>query len=79
MGVEMQVAGIRRIVDRVELFEVGELRPLADDEVMAAGVGNWDEFGQLPIPVGASPLADAAQALARVAGGHAAGAVVLTP
>jgi NADPH:quinone reductase-like Zn-dependent oxidoreductase len=43
----MQVAGIRRIGDRVELFEVGELRPLADDEVqievMAAGVGNWDE------------------------------------
>jgi NADPH:quinone reductase-like Zn-dependent oxidoreductase len=44
----MQVAGIRRIGDRVEIIEVGELRPLADDEtlveVMAAGVGNWDEF-----------------------------------
>ena len=44
----MQVAGIRRIGDRVEMIEVGELRPLADDEVLldvrAAGVGNWDEF-----------------------------------
>jgi NADPH:quinone reductase-like Zn-dependent oxidoreductase len=36
--------------------------------------------GQLPVPVAASyPLADAAQALAQVTGGHAAGAVVLTP
>jgi NADPH:quinone reductase-like Zn-dependent oxidoreductase len=36
--------------------------------------------GQLDIPVAASyRLADAAQALALVAGGHAAGAVVLTP
>lgn len=44
----MQVAGIRRIGDRVEIIAVGELRPLAGDEVllevMAAGVGNWDEF-----------------------------------
>jgi NADPH:quinone reductase-like Zn-dependent oxidoreductase len=44
----MQVAGIRRIGDRVEITEVDEPRPLADDEVllevMAAGVGNWDEF-----------------------------------
>ena len=44
----MQVAGIRRIGDRVEMIEVGELRPLAGDEVLlevrAAGVGNWDEF-----------------------------------
>src|SRR6478672_722658 len=44
----MQVAGIRRIGDQVELIEVGELRPLAGDEVLlgvrAAGVGNWDEF-----------------------------------
>jgi NADPH:quinone reductase-like Zn-dependent oxidoreductase len=44
----MQVAGIRRIGDRVEIIEVSELRPLAGDEVllevMAAGVGNWDEF-----------------------------------
>jgi NADPH:quinone reductase-like Zn-dependent oxidoreductase len=36
--------------------------------------------GQLEIPVAASyRLADAAQALAQVAGSHAAGAVVLTP
>jgi NADPH:quinone reductase-like Zn-dependent oxidoreductase len=44
----MQVAGIRRIGDRVSVIEVGEPRPLADDEVLlevrAAGVGNWDEF-----------------------------------
>jgi NADPH:quinone reductase-like Zn-dependent oxidoreductase len=44
----MQVAGIRRIGDRVEIIEVDEPRPLADDEVllevMVAGVGNWDEF-----------------------------------
>ena len=44
----MQAAGIRRIGDPVELIEVGELRPLAGDEVLlevrAAGVGNWDEF-----------------------------------
>jgi NADPH:quinone reductase-like Zn-dependent oxidoreductase len=44
----MQAAGIRRIGDRVEMIEVGELRPLAGDEVLlevrAAGVGNWDEF-----------------------------------
>ena len=43
----MQVAGIRRIGDRAERIEVGELRPLADDwvllTVMAAGMGNWDE------------------------------------
>ena len=36
--------------------------------------------GQLPVPVAASySLADAAQALALVTGGHAAGAIVLTP
>src|SRR5690349_9445641 len=44
----MQAAGIRRIGDPVEMIEVGELRPLAGDEVllevMAAGVGNWDEY-----------------------------------
>jgi len=44
----MQVAGIRTVGARVELIEVGEPRPLAGDEVllevMAAGVGNWDEF-----------------------------------
>jgi hypothetical protein len=41
----MQIAGIRRIGDRVEIIEVDEPRPLADDEVllevMVAGVGNW--------------------------------------
>ena len=44
----MQVAGIGRVGDPVELIEVGEPRPLADDEVLlkveAAGVANWDEF-----------------------------------
>src|SRR6266516_497441 len=39
----MQVAGIRRIGDRVEIIEVSKLRPLAGDEVllevMAPGVG----------------------------------------
>jgi len=44
----MQAAGIRRIGGPVEVIEVGELRPLAGDEVLlgvrAAGVGNWDEF-----------------------------------
>ena len=44
----MQVAGIRTVGARVELIDVGEPRPLAGDEVllevMAAGVGNWDEF-----------------------------------
>jgi NADPH:quinone reductase-like Zn-dependent oxidoreductase len=44
----MQVAGIRRTGGRVEMIEVGDPRPQADDEVLlevkAAGVGNWDEF-----------------------------------
>ena len=44
----MQVAGIREIGARVEIIDVGELRPLAADEVLvevaAAGVANWDEF-----------------------------------
>ncbi len=44
----MRVAGIRRIGGEVELIEVPEPRPLAADEVllqvMAAGVGNWDEI-----------------------------------
>jgi NADPH:quinone reductase-like Zn-dependent oxidoreductase len=44
----MQVAGIRRLGAMVELFEVDGPRPLAGDEVLlevvAAGVGNWDEF-----------------------------------
>jgi hypothetical protein len=44
----MRVAGIRRAGDPVEVIETGEPRPLAGGEVllavMAAGVGNWDEF-----------------------------------
>ena len=44
----MQVAGIGRLGGPVELLEVMEPRPLAEDEVLvdvkAAGVGNWDEF-----------------------------------
>ena len=44
----MRIAGIRTIGAPVEVFEVPEPRQLADDEVlievMAAGVGNWDEF-----------------------------------
>lgn len=56
----MQAAGIRRIGDQVEMIEVGELRPLAGDEVLlgvrAAGVGNWDEFVRTGgWEVGASP------------------------
>ena len=46
----MQVAGIRQAGDRVELIDVAGPRPLAGDEVllevMAAGVGNWDEFAR---------------------------------
>jgi len=44
----MQVAGIREVGTPVEMIDVGKPRPLAGDEVlvevMAAGVGNWDEF-----------------------------------
>jgi NADPH:quinone reductase-like Zn-dependent oxidoreductase len=44
----MQVAGIRQAGARVTMIDVGEPRPLAGDEVllevMAAGVGNWDEY-----------------------------------
>src|SRR5215472_1764277 len=44
----MQVAGIRRVGAQVEMIAVGELRPLAEDEVLvevkAAGVANWDEI-----------------------------------
>jgi NADPH:quinone reductase-like Zn-dependent oxidoreductase len=44
----MQVAGIRVLGARVEMIEVAEPRPLADDEVLlevrAAAVANWDEF-----------------------------------
>src|SRR6266571_5443999 len=56
----MQVAGIRRIGDRVEIIEVSELRPLAGDEVlrevMAAGraVSDWapgDAVMTHPVPL----------------------------
>jgi NADPH:quinone reductase-like Zn-dependent oxidoreductase len=44
----MRVAGIGRVGAPVEVIETGAPRPLAGDEVllevMAAGVGNWDEF-----------------------------------
>jgi NADPH:quinone reductase-like Zn-dependent oxidoreductase len=44
----MRAAGIGRVGAPVEVIETGEPRPLAGDEVllevMAAGVGNWDEF-----------------------------------
>ena len=56
----MQVAGIRRVGGPVEMVEVGEPRPLADDEVLvkveAPGVANWDEFVRTGgWDVGASP------------------------
>jgi NADPH:quinone reductase-like Zn-dependent oxidoreductase len=77
----MQVAGIRRIGDRVEIIEVSELRPLAGDEVllevMAAGVGNWDEFVRTGgWDVGARPpMALGVEAAGRVV---AAGRAVMT-
>jgi NADPH:quinone reductase-like Zn-dependent oxidoreductase len=56
----MQVAGIRRAGAPVEVIETREPRPLARDEVllevMAAGVGNWDEFVRVGgWDVGAAP------------------------
>jgi NADPH:quinone reductase-like Zn-dependent oxidoreductase len=52
----MQVAGIREIGAPVEMIDVSEPRPLAPDEVLvkvvAAGVGNWDEFVGLPAALG---------------------------
>jgi NADPH:quinone reductase-like Zn-dependent oxidoreductase len=76
----MQVAGIREVGDRVELIDVGGPRPLAGDGTQLRGLAKRFADGQLEIPVAASyRLAEAAQALAQVAGGHAAGAVVLTP
>jgi NADPH:quinone reductase-like Zn-dependent oxidoreductase len=86
----MQVAGIRRIGDRVELFEVGVLRPLADDEVLvevlAAGVGNWDEFARTGgWDVGARPpmalgveAAGRVMATGRAVGDWAPGDAVMT-
>jgi NADPH:quinone reductase-like Zn-dependent oxidoreductase len=44
----MRVAGIRRTGGDVELIDVSDPRPLAEDEVLvevkAAGVANWDEI-----------------------------------
>src|ERR1700746_255021 len=86
----MQVAGIRQVGDRVEIIEVGELRPLADDEVllevMAAGVGNWDEFVRTGSwDVGARPpmalgveAAGTVVAAGRAAGDWAPGDPVMT-
>jgi len=56
----MQAAGIRQVGARVEMIDVGEPRPLAADEVllevMAAGVGNWDEYVRTGgLDVGAGP------------------------
>ena len=44
----MLVAGVRQIGGDVELMQVPEPRPLAEDEVLiqvkAAGVANWDDI-----------------------------------
>jgi NADPH:quinone reductase-like Zn-dependent oxidoreductase len=86
----MQVAGIRRVGDQVELIDVGEPRPLADDEVLveveAAGVANWDEFVRTGgWDVGARPpmalgveAAGAVLAAGRAAGDWAPGDAVMT-
>jgi len=86
----MQVAGIGRVGGRVEVIEVGELRPLAGDEVlvevMAAGVGHWDEVVRTGgWDVGARPpmalgveAAGVVVAAGRAAGDWAPGDAVLT-
>jgi NADPH:quinone reductase-like Zn-dependent oxidoreductase len=86
----MQVAGIRRLGAPVEMIEVGEPRPLADDEVLlevrAAGVANWDEFVRTGgWDVGARPpmalgVAAAGTVLAagQAVGGWAPGDAVMT-
>jgi NADPH:quinone reductase-like Zn-dependent oxidoreductase len=86
----MQVAGIRQVGDRVEIIELAEPRPLADDEVllevMAAGVGNWDEFVRTGgWDVGAGPpmalgveAAGAVVAAGRAASDWAPGDAVMT-
>jgi NADPH:quinone reductase-like Zn-dependent oxidoreductase len=80
----MQVAGIRRIGDRAERIEVGELGPLADDwvllTVLAAGMGNrhesvrtggWDGGARPPMALGVE-AADTVMAAGRaVSGSHA--------
>ena len=44
----MRVAGITALGDPVEIFEVDELAPPSEGEVVidvaAAGIGNWDEL-----------------------------------
>src|SRR4051812_50111457 len=78
--VTMQVAGIRAIGAPVEMIDVSEPRPLAPDEVLvevvAAGVGNWDEFvrtGGWDVG-GSPPMALGVEAAGRVlAGGEAGG------
>ena len=86
----MQVAGIRQAGDRVELIDVAGPRPLAGDEVllevMAAGVGNWDEFARTGgWDVGARPpmalgveAAGTVVAAGRAAGDWAPGDQVMT-
>ena len=86
----MHVAGIRRVGARVEIIEVREPRPLADDEVLvevrAAGVANWDEFVRTGgWDVGASPptalgveAAGTVTAAGQAVGDWAAGDAVMT-
>jgi len=87
----MRAAGIGRVGGPVEMIETGEPRPLAGDEVllevMAAGVGNWDEFVRVGgWDVGAVPPTalgvEAAGTLAAVGGAvsdWAPGDAVMTP
>ena len=86
----MHVAGIRRVGARVEMIEVREPRPLADDEVLvevrAAGVANWDEVVRTGgWDVGASPptalgveAAGTVTAAGQTVGDWAAGDAVMT-
>ena len=86
----MQVAGIREAGDGVELIDVAGPRPLAGDEVllevMAAGVGNWDDFTRTGgWDVGARPpmalgveAAGTVVAAGRAAGDWAPGDQVMT-
>jgi NADPH:quinone reductase-like Zn-dependent oxidoreductase len=86
----MQVAGIGRPGGPVEVLEVMEPRPIADDEVLvevkAAGVGNWDEFVRTGgWDVGARPpmalgveAAGTVLAIGQAVSGWAAGDAVMT-
>lgn len=86
----MRVAGIRRVGAGVEMIEVGEPRPLADDEVLlevkAAGVAVWDEFvrtgrwdvgGRPPMALGVE-AAGTVLAVGRAVDGWAPGDAVMT-